>query len=217
MASRISNITTPAGLALPGGVYVPATAMGLLRSGAVTERELRAEYTRIRSIVNKRVARAEKAGVDLYSKGGTQITKLPKLSELKSVRDVMYGLAEARGAIKSERGTVGQVKAFFAKNPKYMEKVNKTIKNLNKGGVKVSTETGMNIFTKIMDAVRVIKGEKIIGSPIAAEVAERAEEQLEREGSITQNDITQIFRDVLDDYDIPLDMQGEVLKAFAED
>lgn len=212
--SRISNITTPAGLRLPGAVYVPSTALELLRSGDLKEKWVREEYTRLRSIINKRVARAEKVGLDLYSAAGMKITKLPKLSELKNTRELVFEIAGAKSALQSERGTVGRVREFFQKNPDYMEKVKETVRRLNKGKVKVSTETGMNIFTSIMDSIRAAKAQEVIGSPLAAQVAEQAEAVLETGGSLTKNEILQIFRDTLDDYDIPLDIQGDILKAF---
>lgn len=212
--SRVSNITTPAGLRLPGAVYVPSTAMELLRSGDLKEKWVREEYTRLRSIINKRVARAEKVGLDLYSAAGTKITKLPKLSEIKNTRALVFEIAGAKSALISERGTTGRVREFFQKNPDYMEKVKETVRRLNKGKVHVSTETGMNIFTSIMDAIRAAKAQDVIGSPTAAQVAEQVEAQLESGGTLTQNEILQTFRDVLDDYDIPLDLQGKILKIF---
>lgn len=77
-----------------------------------TEKEIRAEYTRLRDITQKRAARLEKAG--LKSQAAFLRETMPKLKDIKSSREVAKRLAQGNANI--------QTKAYSLKGLKELQK-----------------------------------------------------------------------------------------------
>lgn len=154
MASRIQNITNLAVLSLPNFAYNPIGLEQAMKRGALTESDIRKEYSRLRSITEKRLKRAEKKGLNLYDTMGNKIQHMPKLKGL-TMKEIAYGLAQGRMNLQSQRGTSGLVTSKFKGDINRL--MSKHDKAVQEGLRKIGHDMGINeinLFYDIMERMR---------------------------------------------------------------
>lgn len=120
-----------------------------------SERELRKEYTRQRDIAQKRLKRLQQSE---YS-GSTAAHKfpdgIPKLRELKSKEDIVFAFYEIQAFNESPYSTIKGQKTSRSKTIDTIKR-HYPASNIN--------DSNFDVFTKVMNALRVNRLEKLFGS-----------------------------------------------------
>lgn len=136
---------TPAGRTALPEVQTPFRILQQVRSGEITEKQLRSEYTRLRDRARKQLNRFMEAGYDVpkeyrfFAERGKE--SFWKLSELKDVREITFAMADLQRFIGSkETNITGR------------EKIDKQIlQTLHKHGYTGIKKKDLRSFGKFMD------------------------------------------------------------------
>lgn len=123
---------------------------------AYTEKELRAEYTRLRDIGQKRIKRllgSEYAGSATANKWGSGI---PRLSEMRNISDLSHALSELASFISSPYSSVTGQREMRRQQRDTLEK--------HFPGLDLSSDSKFDKFTKVMNSQVANNLEKVFGS-----------------------------------------------------
>ena len=125
-----------------------------LKSGSLTEKEIRSEYSRLRKIANKRL---EALGRSKFNKSQTYLKNVGKyvtLDKIKNERQLIYKLQDLAKFVTSKRGSVtGQY-----------EIRRKTLETLHERGITFVTDKNLDAFGEFMEEARSRKYDEIYGS-----------------------------------------------------
>lgn len=125
-----------------------------LKSGSLTEKEMRSEYSRLRKIANERIAAL---GRSRFNKTQTYIQNVGKyvtLDKIKNERQLIYKLHDLAKFVTSKRGSVtGQY-----------EIRRKTLETLHERGITFVTAKNLDDFGDFMEEARNKLYEKQYGS-----------------------------------------------------
>lgn len=134
---------------------------------ALTEKQLRTEYSRLRSIARKRLERFEgteweTTNVYKYNKG-----KFKPLKNIKSDRELRFLFSDVARFITAERGSVAGMKKTRKK----------TIKTLQDRGYKFVDKKNYKEFAEFMEYVRTANLNRMYDSKRVADFYEQAEKK----------------------------------------
>lgn len=125
-----------------------------LRSGSLTEKEMRSEYSRLRKIANERIAAL---GRSRFNKTQTYIKNVGKyvtLDKIKNERQLIYKLSDLAKFVTSKRGSVtGQY-----------EIRRKTLETLHERGITFVNARNLDDFGDFMEEARTRLYSRIYGS-----------------------------------------------------
>lgn len=125
-----------------------------LRSGSLTEKEMRSEYSRLRKIANERLAAL---GRSRFNKSQTYIKNVGKyvtLDKIKNERQLIYKLSDLAKFVTSKRGSVtGQY-----------EIRRKTLETLHERGITFVNARNLDDFGDFMEEARTKLYSRIYGS-----------------------------------------------------
>lgn len=149
MARKAPPVRPLAKLSRPADDY---TISALKNPAVWTEKELRAEYSRLRAIANKRIARLEAsefsgtaAQIIRYNKG-----KYIPLKNIKSKEQLAFLVKDVSKFITSKASTVSGQRGIRTK----------TIDSLRAAGFEEINESNYEEFGKFMEYMRSMEGEK---------------------------------------------------------
>lgn len=150
------------GLAYPREYYVPSVSM---MSKNLTDKEMRAEYSRLRSIAQKRLKRFEGTEwtdtmVYKYNKG-----KYIPVKDIKNKTQMVSLLAELARFITAETGSVSGLNENRKRN----------VETLHEHGYTFVTKENFRNFAEFMEEFRIRKLNQIYDSERVAEVFNIAE------------------------------------------
>lgn len=130
-----------------------------IKNKVITEKEARAEYRRMRKVLQSRAKSFERAGLT-DNETYRDIANLPSLSELKNRRELGKAMADAWRFLERKKSTVRGYK-----------EVRRTIANsLNEIGYDFITEKNVESFGRFMEWFRKTREETLYDSMRVAEV-----------------------------------------------
>lgn len=109
----------------------------------LTDKEVRAEYSRLRSVAQKRITRLKEGGEEFKRYYQNWTTSFPKLSELKNASDVRFALARA-GRFLQGPTTVKEARAD----------INRRLDLLKRSGFKSVGKDDLEDFYLYMELMR---------------------------------------------------------------
>ena len=131
-----------------------------LKSGTLTEKEMRSEYSRLRKIANKRL---EALGRSRFSNTQAYLLNVGKyvtLDKIESERDLMYKLHDLAKFVTAKSGSVsGQY-----------EMRRNALENLRDRGIDFVNEKNFELFGQFMEEARIRGYAKIYGSERISEL-----------------------------------------------
>ena len=131
-----------------------------LKSGTLTEKEMRSEYSRLRKIANKRLSAL---GRSKFSKTQAYLLNVGKdvtLDKIKSERDLMYRLQDLAKFVTAKSGSVtGQYEMW-----------RNAIESLRERGLHFVNEKNFELFGQFMEEARIRGYAKIYGSERVSEL-----------------------------------------------
>lgn len=131
-----------------------------LKSGSLTLKEMRSEYSRLRKIANKRLSalgRSKFSGTQAYI---LNVGKYVTLDKIKSERDLMYKLQDLSKFVTSKSGSVtGQY-----------EMRRNALESLRERGIDFVNEKNFELFGQFMEEARIRGYAKIYGSERVSEL-----------------------------------------------
>ena len=131
-----------------------------LKSGTLTEKEMRSEYSRLRKIANKRLSalgRSRFSGTQAYI---LNVGKYVTLDKIKSERDLMYRLQDLAKFVTAKSGSVsGQY-----------EMRRNALESLMERGLHFVNEKNFEMFGQFMEEARIRGYAKIYGSERVSEL-----------------------------------------------
>lgn len=131
-----------------------------LKSGTLTEKEMRSEYSRLRKIAN---ARLEALGRSKFSNSQAYLKNVGKyvtLDKIESERDLMYKLHDLARFVTAKSGSV---------SGQYEIKRN-ALESLRERGLDFVNEKNFELFGQFMEEARIRGYAKIYGSERIAEL-----------------------------------------------
>lgn len=150
-----------------------------------TESELRKEYSRLRAIANKRIARLEKAGLgespilERYGQGFVRTTSIAKgdtASLKKALYEVTWFATNTRSTVSGER-----------------KAMSKEIKTLHKNGYDFVNESNYYKWKRFMQKMRDLSIIDAYGSNRVAEIFPQVE-------TLDDEDVNKLISDLFDVY-----------------
>jgi len=136
--------------------YDPRTLEGY------SEREIRAEYSRLRSIARKRLERLEKSGYTKHGVYRTYRKVFKPLAEVRNLSELRYRLSDLRIFLGSEMSTVTGVKKVERKS----------LKTLHSHGYRFVTEKNMWAFYDFMNFIHAKQAGRLYDSDQVATVGQ---------------------------------------------
>ena len=130
-----------------------------IKNMVITEKEARAEYTRLRKVIQSRAKSFERAGLT-DNETYRDIVNMPRLSELKNRRELGKAMKDARRIIEQKKTTVRG----------YKEVRRKITNRLNEIGYDFITEKNVESFGRFMEWFRKTREETLYDSMRVAEV-----------------------------------------------
>ena len=131
-----------------------------LKSGSLTVKEMRSEYSRLRKIANKRLSalgRSKFSGTQAYI---LNVGKYVTLDKIKSERDLMYKLQDLSKFVTSKSGSVtGQY-----------EMRRNALESLRERGIDFVNEKNFELFGQFMEEARIRGYARIYGSERVSEL-----------------------------------------------
>lgn len=128
-----------------------------------SEAELRAEYSRLRSIAKKRLERIIKSDLDIDNTYAYGLKQLVTLKDITSDRDLRSRLSNVYQLLTKRKTTVTGRR----------EEIKRSVSNLQEAGFRGITTDNFKKFIGYMDTVRGKLDELNISSPLAVEFFER--------------------------------------------
>lgn len=121
------------------------------------EKEVRAEYSRLRSVAIKRLQRLEKAGFMKLGMASTRVTSFKKLSEMEDSRSVRAALVDVYRFITSESSTVTGQRRIM----------DRTIRNFKFYGISNITRENFSSYIEYLTTLKEERDvQSIGGSPV---------------------------------------------------
>lgn len=142
----------------PAEFYTPAA---LLQYDVMTEREMRAEYSRLRSIARKRLeamGRSEFRESEIYKRN---VGAFPVTPSIESKRDLAYALSDVYRFVNAKRGSVSGLRKVRAQ----------TIETMHKHGLTFINKSNIDVYGKLMETLRNMNLARIYSSEQVAEYA----------------------------------------------
>lgn len=93
-------------LSYPQEYYMPE----LLRQGILTPEQMRAEYTRLRNVANKRLLRMQDTRFENYQSFQQNVGKFIPVSQISSERELIYRLTEVERFISAKTSTISGIR-----------------------------------------------------------------------------------------------------------
>lgn len=93
-------------LSYPQEYYMPE----LLRQGILTPEQMRAEYTRLRNVANKRLLRMQDTRFENYQSFQQNAGKFIPVSQISSERELIYRLSEVERFISAKTSTISGIR-----------------------------------------------------------------------------------------------------------
>lgn len=137
---------TPAGRTALPDVQSPYQIIKEVRSGAITERQLRTEYTRLRDRAQKQLKRLEKSEYGVPEKWSAEAERggFWKLSELRDPREIAFALSSLQEFINAPSASVSG-RTRIAKE---------TLSTLHEHGYTGITKKNLGQFGRFMEKMR---------------------------------------------------------------
>ena len=82
----------------------------LLRQGILTPEQMRAEYTRLRNVANKRLLRMQDTRFENYQSFQQNVGKFIPVSQISSERELIYRLSEVERFISAKTSTISGIR-----------------------------------------------------------------------------------------------------------
>lgn len=114
-----------------------------IKNKVITEKEARAEYRRMRKVIQSRAKSFERAGLT-DNEQFREAASMPKLSEIKNRRELGKAMMDARMFLERKRSTVRGFK----------EVRRESVSQLNELGYDFITEKNIDAFGRFMDWFR---------------------------------------------------------------
>ena len=131
-----------------------------LKSGALTEKEMRSEYSRLRKIANKRLSALGRSKFSNTQAYLLNVGKYVTLDKIKSERDLMYRLQDLAKFVTAKSGSVtGQYE--IRRN---------AIESLRERGLYFVNEKNFELFGQFMEEARIRGYAKIYGQERVSEL-----------------------------------------------
>lgn len=143
-------------LKYPDEYYFPEA----LKEGVLTSKEMRAEYSRLRAIANKRLARFEGTPYVKNQAYLKNVGKYVPLKEIKSDRELLYKLYELKKFVTAKSSSVSGLKE--------LEK--KALETAHDKGLTWLNKSNLRDFGNFMEECRAKGYAKLYGSERCAEV-----------------------------------------------
>lgn len=125
-----------------------------LRSGSLTEKEMRSEYSRLRKIANERIAALGRSRFNKSQAYIKNVGKYVTLDKIKNERQLIYKLSDLAKFVTSKRGSVtGQY-----------EIRRKTLETLHERGITFVNARNLDDFGDFMEEARTKLYSRIYGS-----------------------------------------------------
>lgn len=93
-------------LSFPQEYYMPE----LLRQGILTPEQMKAEYTRLRNVANKRLLRMQDTRFENYQSFQQNVDKFIPVSQISSERELIYRLSEVERFISAKTSTISGIR-----------------------------------------------------------------------------------------------------------
>lgn len=93
-------------LSFPQEYYMPE----LLRQGILTPEQMKAEYTRLRNVANKRLLRMQDTRFENYQSFQQNVGKFIPVSRISSERELIYRLSEVERFISAKTSTISGIR-----------------------------------------------------------------------------------------------------------
>ena len=93
-------------LSYPQEYYMPE----LLRQGILTPEQMKAEYTRLRNVANKRLLRMQDTRFENYQSFQQNVGKFIPVSQISSERELIYRLSEVERFISAKTSTISGIR-----------------------------------------------------------------------------------------------------------
>lgn len=93
-------------LSYPEEYYMPE----ILRQGILTPEQMKAEYTRLRNVANKRLLRMQDTRFERYQSFQQNVGKFIPVSQISSERELIYRLSEVQRFITAKTSTISGIR-----------------------------------------------------------------------------------------------------------
>lgn len=140
----------------PDEYYIPE----LLRQGILTDAEMRQEYSRLRSIANKRLQRMEDTRYTNYQSYIKNVGKYVPLSDIKTRRELIYKLSEVQKFVSARTSSISGIR----------ELERQTLETAHERGLTFLNKDNLHLFGEFMEEARAKGYAKIYGSERIAEL-----------------------------------------------
>ena len=131
-----------------------------LKSGTLTEKEMRSEYSRLRKIANKRLSALGRSRFSNSQAYLLNVGKYVTLDKIKSERDLMYRLQDLAKFVTAKSGSVsGQY-----------EMRRNALESLRERGLHFVNEKNFELFGQFMEEARIRGYARIYGSERVSEL-----------------------------------------------
>ena len=137
--------------------YIPSAIKARLEAG--DEKVVKAEYTRLRDIAQKRLKRLKKAGFDETQLYKQNVKRFKKLKQIKSKSELSSRLSDLARFIRDPRGIVKRAKEIR----------DKSLSTLHSNGYTFVNEANYIEFGKFMEEYRAQKLDEMYDSGDAAD------------------------------------------------
>lgn len=124
------------------------------------EKELRKEYSKIRSIVRKRYERMDKSKVKSKLKERFPISHFKPLKDIKDERELRFLMSELASVYESKSSSITGIK----------KERNKTIEMFKEKGYDFINENNLDDFLEFMNVIKIYSESRIYDSERAVEV-----------------------------------------------
>ena len=101
----------------------------LLRQGILTPEQMRAEYTRLRNVANKRLLRMQDTRFEKYQSFQQNVGKFIPVSRISSERELIYRLSEVERFISAKTSTISGIRDIERRTLKSLQDAGYTFVN----------------------------------------------------------------------------------------
>lgn len=112
-------------LSFPQEYYMPE----LLRQGILTHEQMKAEYTRLRNVANKRLLRMQDTRFENYQSFQQNVGKFIPVSQISSERELIYRLSEVERFISAKTSTISGIRDIERRTLKSLQDAGYTFVN----------------------------------------------------------------------------------------
>ena len=127
-------------LSYPEEYYMPE----ILRQGILTQEQMKAEYTRLRNVANKRLLRMQDTRFERYQSFQQNEGKFIPVSQISSERELIYRLSEVQRFITAKTSTISGIRDIERR----------TLESLRESGYTFITSKNLAEFGEFMAEYR---------------------------------------------------------------